>query len=134
MWFTHYSQLKLLKGATSSVSFAGITSFEIVTEGGYLLGWTVPVGIEDSYNIYIRSGAGSVFSSAYLLCNIPVARTSLFVCTEADGITPLQPGTTYYCGIKAVTSGAEGSNTVELSNPSFTKGTLLRLPVETVSI
>ncbi len=116
-------------GGAATPVFAGITVFEMLSDGVFWVDWAAGTGTIDYYDIFIRDGSASVFSAAYNVGSVRGTLTSTYVMMEADNDTLLQAGSTYYCGVRARNSGGSDSNTATLSNPVIQKGTLLRLPI-----
>lgn len=94
--------------------FGGVQRLEAVGGGMLKARWNEATGgTVDFYNIYIRNGNSSVFSSTYLWKKVAADKRNVLIRMEADGITFLRNENTYFVGIRAEeTGGVEEANTI----------------------
>ena len=97
-----------------ALTFSGISKIHSIGGGLLKIFWSVATGgTVESYNIYVRNGNSSIFSSTYLLSKVENTLTAIILITEADGTTLFSNNTTYHIGVKAKeTGGSEDSNIV----------------------
>lgn len=98
---------------TSTVpTFAGIITFEPLSNGKFLVEWAAATGSVTSYDIYVRNAANP-FTQKKI--SVDPTLTSAIIGTLGTMDTFFVGGQTYYCGVRANNSGTQDTNTVELS-------------------
>lgn len=96
-------------GDLSKPSFDGVQS--VVADGMRLIVSWDPANLECSYQVYL-STSPSVFSPDNLILSTPNLSASIFTTAEGNA---LQPGRTYYVGVRATTTmGSADANLISL--------------------
>jgi len=96
-------------------TFAGITRLEAVGKGHLKASWDAGSGTITGYNIYIRIGNSSVFSSTYKVFEVKAGATSAKISISPEDGNFLVNSKVYHVGIRACNDGSEDSNTEVLT-------------------
>ena len=113
--------------SSAAPTFAGITKFEILSNGKFYVEWAAGSGTITAYNIYVRNGSASVFTATYLSKSVDDGITSTIISMEGTQATFLTSGATYYCGVRAVNGTTEDSGTTTLNNLCSGSETIQRM-------
>lgn len=95
--------------------FSGLNKLEAIGGGCLLANWTALTTTATSIKVYIRSGSSDIFSSTYLLADVPATLSEFVIKTEKDGSTFLQTDNTYHVGVRANNDGSVDVNETTLS-------------------
>jgi hypothetical protein len=115
-------------------TFAGIVQLEAVGGGCLRATWAAGSGTITGYNIYIRAGSASVFSSTYLKMRVDSSSTEAIFRMDADNSTFLTTANTYYVGVRAENSGVEDANAVTYSATIEGDGTVYMKMTDVIGI
>ncbi len=114
--------------------FTGVEKAEMLTGGDTVLHWDTSDPSFDSVKIYVREASSDVFSDTYWIQTVKYTLGKFIIGMNADGVSYLEVGKTYYVGIKGLNSGTPDGNTNTIAFSVTQNNVHFKLPVNIVSM